>query len=115
MLIHRRPPGPADIQDFRARERFDEDTFRCLSLVGKVQVNVGNITAGTVATFTIPVNGAVADQQQTVVVTPPSAIESDLVWCGYVSADDEVTVRLYNPTGGGINPADALWGARVFP
>lgn len=114
-LIHRRPPGANDAKDFRARERFDDDTYRTLALVGSVTVDLANITAGTVATFTIPVNGALANAQQTVALAPPSAIEAGLVWCGVVSANDVVTVRVHNTTGGGINPASAIWGARVFP
>ena len=114
-ILHRKPPGPSEEKDFRARERFDQDTYHLLRLAGTVQIDVPNITAGSIATFTIPVMGAKADEQQAVVLAPPSAIEAGLMWTGFVSADDVVTVRLHNTTGGGVNPADALWGARVFP
>ena len=97
-ILHRKPPGPSDEKDFRARERFDQDTFSILRLAGTVQINVANITAGSIATFTIPVMGAKADEQQAVALAPPSAIEAGLTWSGFVSADDEVTVRLHNTT-----------------
>lgn len=114
-LAHRRPPAISELKDFRAREQFDEDTYWFGSLVGTTTVDVGSIAAGAVATFTITVAGAKADQQQQVCLGPPSAIEANLMWCGVVSADDTVTVRLYNPTGSPIDPASATWGAWVRP
>ena len=114
-LLHRKPPGPSDVKDFRARERFDQDTYSLLSLAGSVSVDVANIAAGAIASFTIPVKGARADQKQAVSLAAPSAIEAGLAWSGFVSAADVVTVRLHNTTGGGINPAPATWGARVLP
>ena len=114
-LIHRKPPGPSESKDFRADERFNEDTYRCLSLVGTVTVNVGSISAGAIETFTIPVVGAKIGFAQQVFLAPPSTIEAGLTWCGFVSAADVVTVRVHNTTGSPINPAEALWGARVMP
>lgn len=113
--IHRKPPGPSEEKDFRAKERFDEDTYRCLKMVGTVTTDIGSISAGAIATFTIPVNGAKVDAQHQVALSPPSTIDSGLTWSGFVSADDVVTVRVHNTTGGAINPASATWGARVFP
>jgi len=49
-----------------------------------------------------------------VMLGAPSAIESDLTWCGYVSAADTVTVRLHNSSGGSVNPASATWRATVI-
>lgn len=106
-----RPPrgkDPADWSDWT------EQVEQQLMLVGSRTIDVGNITAGTVSTFTVTVTGCKVNQGQSVVLSPPSAIEANLVWCGVVTANDTVTVRLYNPTGGGINPASGLWGARVF-
>jgi hypothetical protein len=114
-LIHRKPPGPAESKDFRAQERFDEDTFRCLHLVGTVTVNIASINGGAVGTFTIPVIGAKVASQHQVALSAPATINAGLVWCGFVSADDEVTVRVHNTTAGAINPDEAVWGARVFP
>jgi hypothetical protein len=110
----RRPPGPADEKNPRGQEYFNHEVYRTLALVGTATVDVGSISAGAIATFTITVSGALADMQQTVQLAPPSAIESGLVWCGFVSADDTVTVRIHNTTGGAVNPVSATWGARVM-
>jgi hypothetical protein len=114
-LVHRKPPSASEVHDFRARERFDDDTHRFLSLVGTTTVDMGSISAGAITTFTITVNGALADQQHAVCLAAPSAIEAGLVWCGFVSADDTVTVRVHNTTGSPINPASGDWGCRVLP
>lgn len=111
----RKPPGVEDDKNFRALEAFHHELYQHLKLVGTTTVDVGSISAGAVATFTITVTGCKADQQQSVHLAPPSAIESGLVWVGFVSADGVVTVRLLNTTGSPIDPAEATWGARVQP
>lgn len=107
-------PRPPRTDDPAGLTDWFEQVERQLTLVGSRTVNLGNIAAGTVLTFTVPVLGCKADQQQAVAVAMPSTIDADLLWCGLVSADDEVTVRVLNPTGGGINPGNATYGARVF-
>ena len=114
-LVHRKPPSASEAQDFRAKERFDEDTYHCLKLVGTVTTDIGSISAGAIATFTIPVMGAKIGFAQQVFLAAPSTIEAGLTWCGFVSAADVVTVRVHNTTGSPINPASGLWGARVLP
>jgi hypothetical protein len=114
-LIHRKPPSISEKDEFRAREYFDNDTYNTLRLVGSATVDVASISAGAIATFTITVKGAKADEEHAVALAPPSAIEAGLMWSGFVSADDTVTVRLHNTTGGAVNPASATWGCRVFP
>ena len=111
----RQTPSVPDADDFRALEYFQGDVEDQFTRIGTRTVNVGNITAGTVATFTITVKGALPDKQMAVQVAAPSGIDASLIWCGYVSDVDTVTVRLYNPTGGGINPDEATWGAWVKP
>jgi len=106
-----RPPRTDDPEDLRD---FLEQVERQLNLVGTTTVNVGNIVAGETATFTISVIGCRLDRQQAVVLAAPSAIETNLIWCGFVSADDVVTVRLTCASTIDINPASATWGARVF-
>ena len=106
-----RPPRTDNPNDLT---QWYEEVERQLNLVGSRTLDVGNITAGTVSTFTITVTGCRAGQAQSVTLAPPAAIEANLLWCGAVTADDTVTVRLYNPTGAGINPGSATWGARVF-
>ena len=113
--LHRKPPGAGEVHDFRARERFDQDTYDTLRFVGSTTVDMGSISAGAVTTFTITVTGALADEAFAVCLAPPSTIESGLVWCGFVSADNTVTVRVHNTTGSPINPASGVWGCRLFP
>jgi hypothetical protein len=106
-----RPPrgnDPDDLADFL------EQVERQLTLVGSRTLDVGSILAGAVGTFTIPVIGCKVNQDQTVAISAPSALATNLLWCGCVTANDEVTVRVYNPTGSSIDPASGTWGARVF-
>jgi hypothetical protein len=63
------------------------------------------------ATFTITVTGAVPGDA--VFVTPDDS-PGDLVWSGYVSANDEITVVVANPTGAGVTPATVNWRASVW-
>lgn len=65
------------------------------------------------AELTITVTGAATGDA--VQLAPPSGIEADLTWCGYVSAADTVTVRVVNATAGAIDPASATWGVIVTP
>jgi hypothetical protein len=62
--------------------------------------------------LTITVTGA--STGDVVMLGAPAAIESNLTWCGYVSAADTVTVRLHNSSGGAIDPASATWKATVI-
>ena len=50
----------------------------------------------------------------TVTVTPPSTIEAGLTWCGFVSANDTVTVRIHVSGVGAVNPASAVWRVTVL-
>mgnify|MGYP001582591042 CR=1 FL=1 len=111
----RNAPGVKEREDPRALEYFHHSLGHMLSLVGTTTVDVGNIVAGAIGTFTVTVTGARADQQQTVQVAGPSTMNTGLVLWGYVSADDTVTVVLYNRTGLAIDPASATYGVRVMP
>ena len=109
----RRPPGDYEKPDARDVGRFHEEIYRCLSMVGTGTINPGLINAGAIGTGTITVNGAMAGM--TVHLGPPTAIEAGLVWQGFVSATNTVTIRIFNTTGGGITPASATWTARCLP
>ena len=109
------PPGVSDIKNFRTRESFDQAIEAQLKLVGSVMVDVANIAAGAVGSFTVSVSGAMMDKGQTVQVGLPSTFNTGLVPWGYVSADGVVTVVFYNGTAGGINPASATYTVRVMP
>jgi hypothetical protein len=65
--------------------------------------------------LTVTVQGCFADQNETVEIGAPSTIDAGLTWCGFVSANNTVTIRIHNGTGGGITPASLTWCARVTP
>lgn len=44
-----------------------------------------------------------------VTVTPPAALNAGLLWGAIVPADDQLTIRLLNVTGGALNPASGTW------
>jgi len=111
----RRAPAVSENKDFRARESFDNDLEAMLKLVGTRTYDVSSISAGGKQTFTVSVPGCRADEGQTVQVGVPSSFNASLVPWGFVSADDVVTVVLYNPTGSPIDPGSATYSARVMP
>lgn len=81
-------------------------------LKGSAELNFGSINAGATAELTLTVTGAVTGQP--VALSSASSVEAGLIWCGYVSAANTVTVRMYNTTGAPIDPAAATWTALVF-
>jgi hypothetical protein len=83
-----------------------------LSTTGTVGNAGAAVTLGSCASSTITVTGAASGDS--VVATPPSAIEDYFVWSAYVSAPDTVKVRLCNPTGGSLNSADLTWRIDVW-
>lgn len=111
----RKPPSVSDVNDFRARESFDGELEQFLRLVGSSTVDVPAVSAGGIQTFDVTVPGCRANVGQTVQIGLPSAFSTSLVPWGFVSADNTVTVVLFNPTGGSINPASATYSVRVMP
>lgn len=81
-------------------------------LTAEASLNFGSIAAHTTAALTITVTGAAVGDAVT--ITPATAPEVGLVWCGYVSAADTVTVRLGNVTTGAIDPAAVVYRCDVF-
>lgn len=75
------------------------------------EVDIGNIAANSMATFTVSISGSVGS---TVVLGPPSGIEAGLIWAGYVNAADTVTVRVLNSTASDINPASGTWNVTLI-
>ena len=74
-------------------------------------LDFSSISAGAVGTATVTSDGAKANDL--VVLGPPPGIEAGLMWSGFVSADDTVTIRLHNTTGSPIDPASASWTVQV--
>jgi hypothetical protein len=75
----RTAPSVKEREDPRALEYFNHSLSHMLSLVGSTTVDVGNIAAGAIGTFTVTVTGARADQQQTVQVAGPSIMNTGRV------------------------------------
>ncbi len=77
-------------------------------LKASASLDFGSVAAGSEASLTVTVEGA--RQGDAVLVTPPSTLNTGLVVSkAYVSADDTVTVVVYNPTAAAIDPAAATF------
>jgi len=85
--------------------------LRTRSLTLATVKDFGSIAAGATAELTATVTGAVSGD--VVIVTPTGAPEAGLIWTGYVSAADTVTIRLANVTTGAIDPASRTWNIEV--
>jgi hypothetical protein len=109
------PPGVSDLKNFRALESWHQAVQAMLKLTGSRTIDVGSIAAGATGSFTVTVTGARADVGQTVQVGLPSTVDTGLVPWGTITADDVVTVYLYNRTGSPIDPASATYYVRVMP
>lgn len=71
-------------------------------LVGSATADPGNITSGSVVDTDITVTGATTTMVPQ--VNAPS-LENSLLMSYFIPAADTLRIRLYNPTGGAINPA----------
>ncbi len=112
----RKPPSQADAKDPRAREYFDRDLYDQHRMVGTATVDLPSLAASSNTSFTIPVNGAKAGQQQTVEYGLPSNWNTALIIASaFVSDDDTVTIVVRNPTGSPIDFGSATYSARVRP
>jgi hypothetical protein len=80
-------------------------------LTGTASLNFPNLVAFAVADLTVTVTGAATGDS--VSLGPPAAINAGLLWCGFVSAADTVTVRVYNLTAIAIDPPPQTWRATV--
>lgn len=77
----------------------------------QANLDFGSIAANDTAELTISVPGAIAGAA--VMVGAPASIETGLVWVGYVSATDTVTIRLHNTKGSSVDPANNAWHVLV--
>lgn len=88
------------------------DKSKFPDLCGRATFDFASISAGASATTTITVSGATTSDM--VIVTAAGGIASGLIPTAYVSANDTVTLRLFNPTAGAIDPGNTVYRARVF-
>lgn len=77
-------------------------------LKGTSVLDFASIAAGAVGVMTITVTGVAAGDYVT--LFPPAALAAGLVFSGYVSAANTITIRLFNGTASPIDPANATWG-----
>jgi hypothetical protein len=81
--------------------------------MGNTTPSLGTINANTVSTFTIAVTGAKVGLNSCAVASPVGNPGAGLGWSAHVTADDVVTVRVFNPTLGNIVTSDVVWVASV--
>ena len=75
---------------------------------GTISLDPASINATTRGSVTFTLTGARAGD--IIVMNPPATLNDDLVFCGAtVTADDTVSVYLYNPTAGSINDTATTW------
>jgi len=69
---------------------------------GTASVDPASIAATTRGSVTFTLTGA--KTTDVIIVNPPSDLNDDLIFCGAaISADDTVSIYLYNPTASAIN------------
>lgn len=82
-------------------------------LTATATLDFASIAAGAVGTLTATVTGAATGDF--VIVAPPGNLTAGLVFCGFVSAANTVTIRIINGTAGAVDPASATFGIAVLP
>lgn len=123
------PSGNPNIPGLQAIIKFLRTTREWAEWVANMARGVGQVTEVLTVTAALdfPLVGAGATQDLTVTVEGvkaadvapivklgiPTGVTAGLVFHGWVSADDTVTVRCTNATAGGINPASATFRVTV--
>lgn len=75
---------------------------------GTTSLDFASIAATTRGSVTFTLTGAAAGDM--IHMQPPAGLEDDLLFVGAeVTGANTVTVYLYNPTAGAIDPAAATW------
>ena len=86
-------------------------TFRFLPsgpVHGTIAIDPGSIGSVTRGAITWTLTGAAVGDR--LVMEPPAALNDDLIYAGCrVTADNQATVYIYNPTGGTIEYASQTW------
>jgi len=71
-----------------------------------------SVSSNSYEDLTMTVTGATVGAS--VFLGAPDTFESNLTFCGWVTAVDTVTIRIHNGSGGAIDPASNTWRATVF-
>jgi hypothetical protein len=75
---------------------------------GTVAIDPASINATTRGATTFTLTGAATTD--IIIVNPPADLNDDLIFCGAaVTAEDTVSIYLYNPTASAINQASATF------
>jgi len=79
-----------------------------------VSVNPGSIAATTKGTVDVTIAG-LTPSLDNIILQPPSALNAGLLYVGHnISADDTVTIYLYNKTGAPIDDGALTWKYTAF-
>lgn len=110
----RPPPSVSELKDFRALEAFHQSLEAQLKMVGSTTIDLASIAAGATATLTVTVPGARSNVGQTVQVGVSTTLSTNLMVWGIVTANDRVTIYVYNRTAGAIDPGSEIFYVRVM-
>lgn len=98
------------VASYRTGASLDASYLR--DLTNTATLDFPSIAANSSQSLTITVTGAVTGD--VVALAPPAAIAAGLIWGGYVSAANTVTIRLANLTASAIDPVSQSWTARIL-
>lgn len=122
--------GSHNFADFQVSgvSRFSVSNAGNLTASGTLRVGGGTVVANILSatatldfpsiatndthTLTITVTGAVAGDS--VFLGVPAGLDAGLIFCASVTAEDTVTVRMHNSSGGSVNPASGTFRATVI-
>lgn len=82
-----------------------------IDLSGRTTIDFTSISAGATSTQAITLDGVLAGDA--VMFGPPSNWPTGLVYYGYCSAADTVTLIVYNPGGSAVDPSSGEWQVLV--
>jgi hypothetical protein len=88
-------------------------TTNTTMIVGSYSVNPPNLGGGNEGTYDVTVNNAIAGAR--VFCTPPNGLENGLIYkSAEVTANNTVTIKFRNVTGGNINGGIQNWSIMVI-
>ena len=104
------PPPPIN-DDFQLQE-FLRQVRDFLTVTTTATLDFPNTVANATADLTVTLRGVKTGDA--VIVSPPSTMVTGVSWCGFVSANDTVTVRIHISGAAAIDLASGLWRITVF-
>ena len=104
------PPPPLN-DDYQLQE-FLRQARDFLTVTTTATLDFPNTLANATADLTVALRGVKSGDA--VLVSPPSTMVSGVIWCGFVSANDTITVRIQVSGAGAVDLAPGLWRITVF-